>query len=89
LQYGFAAMPRHATCARLPPATIAALIESFPCWAGAQLLTGATLNIFSINGSITRMGLMTNSAILLIDFTNRARREPRRIATTSQPAPGD
>ncbi len=41
----------------------------------ALLLTGTTLNIFSIIGFIMLMGLVTKNAILLVDFANRARRE--------------
>ncbi|MDE2400159.1 MAG: efflux RND transporter permease subunit [Burkholderiales bacterium] len=37
------------------------------------LMFGSTLNIFSIIGIIMLMGLVTKNAILLIDFTNRAR----------------
>ena len=47
----------------------------------ALLFTGSTLNIFSIIGIIMLMGLVTKNAILLVDFTNqarRARREPAR-----------
>ena len=38
----------------------------------ALLLTGTTLNIFSIIGFIMLMGLVTKNAILLVDFTNHA-----------------
>jgi multidrug efflux pump subunit AcrB len=41
----------------------------------ALLLTGTTLNIFSIIGLIMLMGLVTKNAILLVDFANRARRD--------------
>src|SRR5450631_4484964 len=41
----------------------------------ALLLTGTTLNIFSIIGFIMLMGLVTKNAILLVDFANRARRD--------------
>jgi multidrug efflux pump subunit AcrB len=41
----------------------------------ALLLTGTTLNIFSIIGFIMLMGLVTKNAILLVDFTNHALRE--------------
>ena len=37
----------------------------------ALLLTGSTLNIFSIIGIIMLMGLVTKNAILLVDFTNQ------------------
>src|SRR5450830_175279 len=36
----------------------------------ALLITGSTLNIFSIIGVIMLMGLVTKNAILLVDFTN-------------------
>jgi multidrug efflux pump subunit AcrB len=39
----------------------------------ALLLTGTTLNIFSMIGVIMLMGLVTKNAILLVDFANRAR----------------
>ncbi len=39
------------------------------------LLTGSTLNIFSIIGFIMLMGLVTKNAILLVDFSNQRRRE--------------
>jgi hydrophobic/amphiphilic exporter-1 (mainly G- bacteria), HAE1 family len=38
----------------------------------ALLITGTTLNIFSIIGFIMLMGLVTKNAILLVDFTNQA-----------------
>ncbi|MEP6996181.1 MAG: efflux RND transporter permease subunit [Betaproteobacteria bacterium] len=40
----------------------------------ALLLTGTTLNLFSIIGFIMLMGLVTKNAILLVDFANRTRR---------------
>jgi hydrophobe/amphiphile efflux-1 (HAE1) family protein len=40
----------------------------------ALLLTGTTLNIFSIIGFIMLMGLVTKNAILLVDFANHGRR---------------
>jgi HAE1 family hydrophobic/amphiphilic exporter-1 len=39
----------------------------------ALLTTGDTLNIMSMIGLITLMGLVTKNAILLVDFTNQAR----------------
>ncbi len=39
------------------------------------LLTGDNLNIMSMIGLIMLMGLVTKNAILLVDFTNQARRE--------------
>ncbi|MET0322828.1 MAG: efflux RND transporter permease subunit, partial [Duganella sp.] len=41
----------------------------------ALLVTGSTLNIFSVIGFIMLMGLVTKNAILLVDFTNQAQRE--------------
>ncbi len=41
----------------------------------ALLVTGSTLNIFSIIGIIMLMGLVTKNAILLVDFTNQGLRE--------------
>ncbi len=41
----------------------------------ALLVTGSTLNIFSIIGVIMLMGLVTKNAILLVDFTNQGLRE--------------
>jgi multidrug efflux pump subunit AcrB len=40
----------------------------------ALMMTGTTLNIFSMIGFIMLMGLVTKNAILLVDFANRARR---------------
>jgi hydrophobic/amphiphilic exporter-1 (mainly G- bacteria), HAE1 family len=40
----------------------------------ALLLTGSTINLFSIIGCIMLMGLVTKNAILLVDFANQARR---------------
>jgi hydrophobe/amphiphile efflux-1 (HAE1) family protein len=40
----------------------------------ALLMTGTTLNLFSMIGFIMLMGLVTKNAILLVDFANRARR---------------
>jgi multidrug efflux pump subunit AcrB len=45
----------------------------------ALLLTGTTLNIFSIIGFIMLMGLVTKNAILLVDFTNHAIRDGRSV----------
>jgi hydrophobe/amphiphile efflux-1 (HAE1) family protein len=41
----------------------------------ALLVTGTTLNIFSMIGFIMLMGLVTKNAILLVDFANHGRRE--------------
>jgi len=40
----------------------------------ALLMTGTTLNLFSMIGFVMLMGLVTKNAILLVDFANRARR---------------
>ncbi len=40
----------------------------------ALLVTGSTLNIFSVIGIVMLMGLVTKNAILLVDFTNHAQR---------------
>ncbi|HET7032007.1 MAG TPA: efflux RND transporter permease subunit [Casimicrobiaceae bacterium] len=40
----------------------------------ALLMTGTTLNLFSMIGFIMLMGLVTKNGILLVDFANRARR---------------
>jgi HAE1 family hydrophobic/amphiphilic exporter-1 len=45
----------------------------------ALLVTGTTLNIFSIIGFIMLMGLVTKNAILLVDFTNQALRSGRSL----------
>ncbi|MDO8653330.1 MAG: efflux RND transporter permease subunit [Undibacterium sp.] len=41
----------------------------------ALLITGSTLNIFSIIGFIMLMGLVTKNGILLVDFINQAQRQ--------------
>ena len=45
----------------------------------ALLLTGTTLNLFSIIGFIMLMGLVTKNAILLVDFTNQGLREGKPL----------
>jgi len=40
----------------------------------ALLLTGTSINIFSMIGFVMLMGLVTKNAILLVDFANRSRR---------------
>jgi HAE1 family hydrophobic/amphiphilic exporter-1 len=49
---------------------------------GALLITGNTLNIFSLIGLILLMGLVKKNAILIVDYTNtlRARGMERREA---------
>ena len=39
------------------------------------LIAGSTLNVFSIIGFIMLMGLVTKNAILLVDYSNRRRKE--------------
>ncbi|MDE2358266.1 MAG: efflux RND transporter permease subunit, partial [Betaproteobacteria bacterium] len=46
----------------------------------ALLVTGTTLNLFSIIGVIMLMGLVTKNAILLVDFANRSRRAGASLA---------
>ncbi len=41
----------------------------------ALLITGSTMNIFSVIGIIMLMGLVTKNAILLVDFANHGQRE--------------
>jgi multidrug efflux pump subunit AcrB len=57
-----------------PLAIMASLPLSLIGVFGGLLVTGTTLNIFSIIGCIMLMGLVTKNAILLVDFANRARR---------------
>jgi multidrug efflux pump subunit AcrB len=45
----------------------------------ALLVTGTTLNLFSIIGLIMLMGLVTKNAILLVDFTNQGLREGKPL----------
>jgi multidrug efflux pump subunit AcrB len=40
----------------------------------ALLLTGSTINVFSMIGLVMLMGLVTKNAILLVDFANHARK---------------
>ncbi len=55
-----------------PVAIMASLPFSLIGVFAALLLTGTTLNIFSIIGFVMLMGLVTKNAILLVDFANRA-----------------
>ncbi|MCC9596082.1 MULTISPECIES: efflux RND transporter permease subunit [unclassified Rubrivivax] len=41
----------------------------------ALLVSGSTLNVFSMIGLVMLMGLVTKNAILLVDFANHARRD--------------
>jgi multidrug efflux pump subunit AcrB len=52
----------------------------------ALLVTGTTLNLFSIIGFIMLMGLVTKNAILLVDFANRARRGGASLVEALQTA---
>jgi hydrophobe/amphiphile efflux-1 (HAE1) family protein len=52
----------------------------------ALLMTGTTLNIFSIIGFIMLMGLVTKNAILLVDFANRSRRAGGALEASLQDA---
>src|SRR5690348_4916983 len=52
----------------------------------ALLITGTTLNLFSIIGFIMLMGLVTKNAILLVDFANRARRGGASLVDALQTA---
>jgi multidrug efflux pump subunit AcrB len=45
----------------------------------ALLISGTTLNIFSIVGFIMLMGLVTKNGILLVDFANRASRSGKSL----------
>ncbi len=45
----------------------------------ALLVTGSTLNMFSIIGFIMLMGLVTKNGILLVDFTNQGLREGKSL----------
>ena len=46
----------------------------------ALLLTGTTLNLFSMIGLVMLMGLVTKNAILLVDFANQARKAGATVA---------
>jgi len=52
----------------------------------ALLMTGTTLNLFSMIGFIMLMGLVTKNAILLVDFANRARRAGASLHDSLQQA---
>jgi HAE1 family hydrophobic/amphiphilic exporter-1 len=58
-----------------PIAIMVSLPLSFVGAFGALFLSGMTMNIFSMIGLIMLMGLVTKNAILLIDFTNAARKQ--------------
>ena len=46
----------------------------------ALLLTGSTLNLFSMIGLVMLMGLVTKNAILLVDYANHVRRTGSSVA---------
>ena len=46
----------------------------------ALLVTGSTMNLFSMIGLIMLMGLVTKNAILLVDFANQARKAGATVA---------
>ena len=46
----------------------------------ALLITGSTLNVFSMIGLVMLMGLVTKNAILLVDFANHARKAGATVA---------
>jgi len=46
----------------------------------ALLVTGSTLNVFSMIGLVMLMGLVTKNAILLVDFANHARQAGAKLA---------
>ncbi|MFL6675565.1 MAG: efflux RND transporter permease subunit, partial [Massilia sp.] len=58
-----------------PVAIMMALPLSLIGVLAALLVTGSTLNIFSVIGVVMLMGLVTKNAILLVDFTNHGQRE--------------
>ena len=46
----------------------------------ALLVTGSTMNLFSMIGLIMLMGLVTQNVILLVDFANQARKAGATVA---------
>jgi len=69
-QFGSFLQP-FAIMASLPLALIGAFF--------ALLVTGTTLNLFSVIGLIMLMGLVTKNAILLVDFINQGIRERKSL----------
>jgi len=69
-QFGSFLQP-FAIMASLPLALIGAFL--------ALLVTGTTLNLFSVIGLIMLMGLVTKNAILLVDFINQGIREGKPL----------
>jgi hydrophobe/amphiphile efflux-1 (HAE1) family protein len=70
-QFGSFVQPL-AIMASLPLALIGVML--------ALLVTGSTLNLFSMIGLIMLMGLVTKNAILLVDFANQARKRGATVA---------
>lgn len=62
-----------------PVAIMASLPLSLAGVIIALLVTGTTLNLFSMIGFIMLMGLVTKNAILLVDFTNQGIRAGRPL----------
>ena len=62
-----------------PVAIMASLPLSFVGAFVALLVTGTTLNMFSLIGMILLMGLVTKNAILLVDFANQGLREGKSL----------
>jgi HAE1 family hydrophobic/amphiphilic exporter-1 len=58
-----------------PVAIMASLPFTLVGVMAALILTGSTLNLFSIIGFIMLMGLVVKNAILLVDFANQSQRE--------------
>ncbi len=63
-----------------PVALMASLPLSLIGVMGALLLSGSTINLFSMIGLIMLMGLVTKNAILLVDCANQARRGGATVA---------
>ena len=58
-----------------PVAIMASLPFTLVGVMAALILTGSTMNLFSIIGFIMLMGLVVKNAILLVDFANQSQRE--------------
>ena len=58
-----------------PVAIMASLPFTLAGVMAALLITGSTLNMFSVIGFIMLMGLVVKNAILLVDFANQGQRE--------------
>ncbi len=64
-----------------PLTVMLALPLSFVGGFGLLLATGNTINAFSTIGLILLLGLVSKNSILLVDYTNRLRREGKEIKT--------